>query len=181
MAANVESGRTGASEWSGGDHPTESPTAVSKPAEIRIEEQAVVAHREEEEEEEAAESDLDAEYDDEIESEFEDFETLSHSPTDAKEAHKPLAPRSLVSQPPIHRKRSHDEASEEEELQEFSVNVPEREGTPPKRARLDDGHQGKLSAPLVDSPPLRQRKRSSEELEDDPQRPELQSPKRVKA
>ena len=178
LAANVESRKQSAHEWAN-DSKTEAPATV-KPTEIKLEE-LPVARREEEEE---AESDLDAEYDDEIESEFEDagdFEDQGYSPVEPKGPREPPDVRSLTSHPPVYRKRSHDETSEEPESQPPPMNVPDREGTPPKRARLDDDRSSKTTNPLHDSPPLRQRKRSSEELEDSPHSPELQSPKRVKA
>lgn len=180
LAANIESGKQSANDWPNGA-PSETPAAV-KVAEIKIDEELTVPRREEEEE---AESDLDAEYDDEIESEFEDsgdFDDQSYlQAADVKGIQGPINARSLTSQPPIQRKRSHDEVSEEPDFHESPKTVPHREGTPPKRARLDDNKSNKPSVPLIDSPPLRQRKRSSEELEDETHQPELQSPKRVKA
>lgn len=179
LAANIESAKYSSNNWSNNEAP-EAPASVRKPAEIKIEQQPVVARHEEEE----AESDLDAEYDDEIESEFEDsadFEIQSYSPTDRKTGRLPPNRRPLASQPPLQRKRSHDEASDELESQEAAVTLPEREGTPPKRARLDGRLPPKQPLSMVESPPLRQRKRSSEELEDHSCQSESQGSKRVKA
>lgn len=152
------------------------PAKAEKQIEIELVDNAALAAREEEEE---GESDADADFDDEIESEFEDaadFEIQGYVASDRKGTNARY--RSETPELPTYRKRSHDEASEEREI--GPATPPAREGTPPKRPRLVDHPTDLAAAAVLDVPPLRQRKRSSEELEE-VQATGLQSPKRVKA
>lgn len=152
-----------------------------QPTEINLEEEPAIARREEEEE---AETDADADYDDEIESEFEDIVNLDapeYLPSDRKRPRESLRYRSLTPEPPTYRKRSHDEASDDADSEVGLENVPAREGTPPKRVRLGEVQPENPLSLMIESPPLRQRKRSSEELEDDAHKAGTQSPKRLRA
>ncbi|KAI0692159.1 hypothetical protein BC835DRAFT_85049 [Cytidiella melzeri] len=178
MAANVEAGKQSAGDASVGQNQAPPSAKPEKVVEITLEEKPV-ARREEEEE---GETDADAEFDDEIESEFEDvvdFEAQGYVASDRKGSNDVLRYRSETPELPTYRKRSHDEASEEPEIDPVTPLL--REGTPPKRARLGEARGDKATASILDAPPLCQRKRSSEEVEDDIQKAGLQSPKRVKA
>ncbi|KAI0090569.1 hypothetical protein BDY19DRAFT_992009 [Irpex rosettiformis] len=178
LAANTEAGKQ---PVTGGINAQYQPPPTSKPEKqdsIQLEEHVAVTGHEAEE----GETDADAEFDDEIESEFEDtvdFDIEGYVASDRKGANEAIRYRSQTPELPTYRKRSHDEASEEPER--GPVTPPARDGTPPKRARLEETPYDKSAAPVLDAPPLYQRKRSSEEAEDNAQKSGRQSPKRVKA
>lgn len=128
---------------------------------IKIEEASLLALRQEEEEEDLdADADLD---DDDIESELDD----GTFPWQGEKVSTPRTP-----------KRTLEEIAEptDNALDGDQEDV-EREGTPPKRARLADAEPEPRQ--LVTSSPVSMRKRSSEELEDGAIA--VQSGKRVKA
>ncbi|EKM53558.1 uncharacterized protein PHACADRAFT_259980 [Phanerochaete carnosa HHB-10118-sp] len=132
---------------------------------IKIEEASLLALRQEAEEEEE-EEDLDADADlddDDIESELDD----GTFPWQGEKVSTPRTP-----------KRTLEEIVEPvDNALEGDQEDVEREGTPPKRARLADAESEPKQ--LVTPSPIRMRKRSSEELEDSAIA--AQSGKRVKA
>lgn len=133
----------------------------SKQLVIKIEEASLLALRQEEEEDDLdADADID---DDEIESELDDstFTFQTEKVTTPRTPKRPL--EDMVDAP--------------EDVLANSQGDVKREGTPPKRARLEDA-EPTLKQSVTPSP-IRLRKRSSEELEDSAIA--VQSGKRVKA
>jgi hypothetical protein len=179
LAANVESGKQ-VGERPNAQYQSSPSSRPEEPTQIGLDEKSTVARREEEEEDE---TDADAEFDDEIESEFEDaadYREQGYVSPCRKGGKEVLRYRSETPELPVYRKRSHDAASEEPEVGPITP-PPMREGTPPKRPRLGEAIKDKTLAPVLDAPPLRQRKRSSEELEGDAQELDGQDIKRAKA
>lgn len=178
LAANVEAGKQPAVDNTAHHQPPPPPQPEKQP-EIQLEEHPAVTGREEEE----GETDADAEFDAEVYwSDFEDtddYDSQGYVASDRKGSNEAIRYRSDTPELPIYRKRSHDVASEEPEI--GPTTPPAREGTPPKRARLGETLDEKTVAPILDAPALTQRKRSSEEVEDDTRKSGRQSPKRMKA
>ena len=151
------------------------------PRTLKIPEAVPNEHLRQEAEEEF---DVDAEFDDdEIESELEDVDDPVLSPIDTTIL---SPPKGLVTPPngsaptsptPRTPKRTLEEMRDEVEAPIDEYEESRREGTPPKRARLDDTKHN-YPQPVIPSP-IRLRKRSSEELEDNVIN--IQSGKRVKA
>ena len=128
---------------------------------IKIEEASRLALRQEEEEDDLdADADLD---DDEIESELDDSTFTFQS----EKATTPRTPKRSLE----------DMADTPEGVVDRKQEDVEREGTPPKRARLEDAESTPKQS--IAPSPIRQRKRSSEELEDSAT--VVQSGKRIKA
>ena len=177
LAANVDAAKQVVTSNGNAHNPPPPPSQPEAQNEIQL-----VEHVAPGQEEEEGETDPDAEFDDEIESEFEDtaeYDTQGYVESDRRGTNEAIRYRSQTPEPPTYRKRSHDEASEEPEPGPRTP--PAREGTPPKRARLEDRPDDKSVASVLDAPPIRQRKRSSEEAEADAPISGRQSPKRVKA
>ena len=133
---------------------------------IKIEDASVLAMREEEEEDIDADADFD---DDEIESELEDVDDVTPpGPQTLQPGNKGFAtpPNDLpLPTTPRTPKRTLDEMAVEVEVELAETQEVPREGTPPKRARLGDAPPS--TVPSVSPSPIRHRKRSSEEREDD--------------
>lgn len=181
----------------------QTPIQVERPVQIHIEDPAIIALRQEEEEDDP-DADLDdgeSEKDDDIEEI--DFASLRQdldenpflvSPTDdllqphevdfALPTWETKSGAKGVQEPPQRmRKRSHDEMPDDIFTLVGAQKKPDGAVTPPKRQRTD-GSYTPSSSPSKDSllpSPMRARKRSSEELDDEQISADAQNGKRVKA
>ncbi|KAJ3559860.1 hypothetical protein NM688_g82 [Phlebia brevispora] len=164
LKVNMEAGRMSSDNQ-------EVPVQVQKPVQIRIEDPAIIALREEEEEDYA-------------DIEFDDEENLTTTPETMPTWETKPDTKGVQDSPQRTRKRSHDEPPDDDMLALLGMQRKvDGAATPPKKQRTE-GSFTPSSSPSKESlvsSPMRARKRSSEELEDEQVPISAQNGKRVKA